>query len=85
MVDILFVMDTTAITNYSAIRSEINAFLDKIVLQNNLQVNVGVVKFSLNVTRSSSSLTSLNSGTLSTIKSYFSPAFTEGSICTAEF
>ena len=54
-------------------------FLDKIILQNDLQVNVGVVKFSLDVTRSSFSLTSLNSGTLSTIKSYSSPAFTAGS------
>ena len=78
-VDVVFVMDTTAITNYSDVRAEINAFLDSVVQNKSIRLNVGVIKFALDINTTTTALTTLSDSTLSEVKAYFSPAYQAGS------
>ncbi|MEG0469598.1 MAG: hypothetical protein RR562_06785, partial [Longicatena sp.] len=78
-VDVVFVMDTTAITNYSDVRVEINAFLDSVVQNKSIRLNVGVIKFALDINTTTTALTTLSDSTLSEVKAYFNPAYQAGS------
>lgn len=78
-VDVVFVMDTTAITNYNEVLTEINAFLDSAVQNESIRLNIGVIKFALDINTTSTALTTLSESTLSEIKAYFDPAYQAGS------
>ncbi len=79
VVDIVFVMDTTSIANYTNVRNEINNFLDHMLTNGNVVLNVGVVKFALNINQATTSLTPLNSSSIASIKSKFTANYASGS------
>lgn len=79
IIDIVFVMDTTSISSYADVRTEINSFLDHMVINNNVKLNVGVVKFALNISQASTTLTELSVDSISSIKGKFSPNYASGS------
>lgn len=78
-IDMVFVMDTTTISSYASVRNSINSFLDRLSTNPAIKVNVGVIKFALNITRPTQTLETLNATNISTIKSRFSGSTAAGS------
>lgn len=78
-VDIVFVMDQTSIANYSQVRNQINEFLDGIASNDRIKLNIGVIKFALDIDKSVSSLITVTTSNLATVKNLFRTSISSGS------
>lgn len=78
-VDIVFVMDQTSIANYSTVKTQINDFLDRMVENDAVNLNIGVIRFALDIDKSATSLTDVTPDNLATVKNMFNLSVTAGS------
>ncbi|TLG73016.1 MucBP domain-containing protein [Culicoidibacter larvae] len=78
-VDIVFVLDTTTISSFSAVKQQFNDFVDKLNAQDNLIVNIGIVTFNINVSNKLNGLMELNDANITAIKNGFAASYTAGS------
>ncbi len=72
-------MDTTSIAAYASVQNQINEFLDRIVQNDSIRVNIGVIKFALDINLATTELITLDHENITRIKGLFNRSLQAGS------
>lgn len=70
---------TTSIAAYASVQNQINEFLDRIVQNDSIRVNIGVIKFALDINLATTELITLDHENITRIKGLFNRSLQAGS------